>query len=137
MSSLGANFFALLILVALLFVAFSLFERYTSSFRLGRLQKTADLISKIQEVELTITNNTPELRNDYNVLMSQVTEAVNAKPLTLDFIPGTLHFSMDYLWKFLAGGSLWLVFGVIAIRTELKKSAPASNMIFSSGRLFF
>jgi len=117
------RFFALLVVAALLFVAFSLFERYTSSFRLSRLQKTADLISKIQEIELTITNASPEVRSDYKAVVAQVTDAVNSKPLSLDFIPSTLHFSMDGFWKFIAGGSLWVVFALISIRAEFSKGS--------------
>jgi hypothetical protein len=123
------RFFALLVVISLLVVAFSLFERYTSSFRLGRLQRTADLISKIQEIETTITNATPELRADYKALLAQTTEAVNSKPISLDFIPGTLRFSIDGLWKFLAGGSLWILLGLFAVREERKKGSSIKNLI--------
>ena len=51
------KFFALLVVLAILVVFFSGYERYTSSFRLSRLQKSAELIAKLQEIDLTITNN--------------------------------------------------------------------------------
>ncbi len=123
------RFFALLVVISLLIMAFSLFERYTSSFRLGRLQRTADLISKIQEIETTITNATPELRADYKALLAQTTEAVNSKPVSLDFIPSTLRFSMDGLLKFVAGGSLWLLFELFAVLAERKKGGDTKSLV--------
>jgi hypothetical protein len=114
------RFFALLVVAALLFMAFSLFERYTSSFRLGRLQKSAELISKIQAIETTITNSSLELQRDYRALIAQATEAVEVKPISLDVLPSTLRFSMDDVWKFLAGGVLWFIFALFTIPKSLR-----------------
>jgi hypothetical protein len=109
------KFFALLVVLAILLVAFSGYERYTSSFRLSRLQKSAELIAKLQEIDLTITNNSRELQGDYLALVAQANEAITTKPLSLDILPTTLHLSMDVLWKFLAGGLVWFAFGFIML----------------------
>jgi hypothetical protein len=127
------KFFALLVVLAIMIVAFSGYERYTSSFRLSRLQKSAELIAKLQEIDLTITNNSQELQSDYRALVAQANEAITTKPLSLDIFPTTLRFSMDVLWKFLAGGAVWFVIGFIMLLkmkgTEAWSALGGSSMI--------
>jgi hypothetical protein len=98
------------------------YERYTSSFTLSRLQKSAELIAKLQEMELTIKNNSPELQSDYRALVTQASEAIKTKPLSLDILPTTLRFSMDIVWKFFAGGALFFFLGTFLLIITKDKS---------------
>jgi hypothetical protein len=125
------RFFALVVVAFVVLLAFSLFERYTSSFRLGRLQRSAELIAKIQEIELAMTNASPELKNAYKALVSQATEAIETKPLSLDFVPSTLHFSLDILWKFLAGAAMWTLLGLI-VMARTKPGVNRYNLFVGS-----
>src|SRR6185295_2642095 len=53
------------------------------------------------------TNASPELLRARKALVTQAVEAIDTKPVTLQFIPSTLKLSMDGLWKLLAGASFW------------------------------
>jgi hypothetical protein len=94
---------------------FSLWERYTSSFRLGRLQKAADLMVRLQELQAHGTNSTPELERAKATLVTQAVQAIEEKPLTLDILPSTLKLSVDSLWRFLAGSALWFLTSLVFI----------------------
>jgi len=91
------------------------------------------LIAKLQEIDLTITNNSQELQNDYRALVEQANEAITTKPLSLDILPTTLHFSLDVLWKFLAGGAAWFACGIIMLLkmkgTQAWSALAGSSMI--------
>jgi hypothetical protein len=126
------RFFALVSVVFVFFILFSLYERYTSSFRLGRLQKSAELIAKIQEIEIGITNSSPAVRQDYEALVAQASEAIRDKPLSLDFIPNTLRLRVDAISKFFAGGALWFLFAFIALVTPRSGNDTTAFRGFSS-----
>lgn len=85
----------MLVVIILAIFVLSLFERYTSSFRLTRLQRSAELIAKLQETNLTITNSSQEFQADYKALVIQANEAITVKPLSLDILPTKLHLSLD------------------------------------------
>jgi len=127
------KFFALLVVLAVAVSAFYGYERFTASISLNRLQKSAELIAKLQEIDLTITNNSQELQKDYKALVAQANEAIETKPFSLDVVPTTLHFSMDALLKFLAGGAVWYIFGIIMLLkmkgTEAWNALAGSSMI--------
>ena len=116
------KFFASLVVLAVMVAILSGYERYTSSFTLSRLQKSAELIAKLQEMELTIKNNSPELQSDYRALVTQASEAIKTKPLSLDILPTTLRFSMDIVWKFFAGGALFFFLGTFLLIITKDKS---------------
>ena len=111
------RFFALLAVAVAFFISVTLYERYTSSFLLGRLPRSAELISKIQEIELSITNASPALRHDYEALLAQASSAVQEQPMSLGFIPAKLRLQKDAISKFFAGGALWFLFAFIALVT--------------------
>jgi hypothetical protein len=116
------KFFIFLGLLTALIVGLLAYEGYTSSFRLSRLQKSAELVAKLQEIDLTITNNSQGLQNAYQALVVQANEAIATKPLSLDVLPTTLRISMDTVWKFLAGGVLWFILGTFLLIITKDKS---------------
>jgi hypothetical protein len=90
------------------------YERYTATFRLGRLQKESDLLARLQETQMRSTNVLdPELIRLQAVLLANAAKTIEEKPISLEFVPSKLTFSFDSLWKFVWGGSLWLVFAII------------------------
>lgn len=110
---------SLLLLAGVVFIAY---ERFTASFRLGRLQREAVLLSQIQEIQAKGTNAmTPELSQLNTVLLSNASKTITENRFSLEFIPSKLSFSFDSLWKFLTGGILWLAVGVYFL---LKKKTP-------------
>ncbi len=126
---------ALLILLGLLFLGFSLYERYTLSFQLSRLQRSAELLMTIHKMESTVTSGNPEIRRASQKLAEQSIHAVETKPLSLDILPSTLRFSTDYLWKFLAGAAAW--FGLAISRTPRIARGDKASKTSAAGFFFF
>ena len=129
------RFLALLIVVALLFLGFSFYERYTSSFRLSRLRKSAELLIKVHEMELAMTKSSPELQRASRALVEQSIHAVEITPISLDVLPTTLRFSTDYLWKFLAGCAAWIAFAASRVPRILRGDKVSRTSAL--GLLFF
>src|SRR6516162_6374800 len=67
-------------------VGFFVYERYTSSFQFSRLQKATELLVKLQEIQIRSTNSAPEIEAARKELVAQVAQAINQKPISLDFI---------------------------------------------------
>src|SRR5689334_20686099 len=87
------------------FGGFSLYERYTSSFKLSRLQKATELLLRIQEAQANApTNAPPELDRARNALLAQALKAIEETPMTFEVLPSKLSFSVDTPLKFFAGG---------------------------------
>jgi|ERR1051325_5506835 hypothetical protein len=124
--------FSILVMLLIGFALVSIYELYTSTFRFSRLQKAADLLSKIEEIDSRGTNASQELLRARNALVTQAVEAIDTKPITLKFIPSTLQFSMDSGWKFLAGASFWWAIALTQIRgiTDAKKRSGIFGMTF-------
>jgi hypothetical protein len=123
------KFFSVIVMLAVFFIIVSIYEIYTSAFRFSRLQKAADLLAEIQTIDSHGTNSTPELERAKKALISQAVEAIDTKPMTLDFVPSTLKFSMDGLEKFFAGGLIWYIFALTQIRKIGKPNNPFVGMI--------
>jgi hypothetical protein len=117
--------FSIFVVLIIAFMIVSIYEIYTSAFRFSRLQKAADLLSKIEELDSRGTNASPELLRARKALVAQSVEAIDSKPITLQFVPSTLKFSMDGVWKFLAGAAFWCGIALTqigGIRDEKKRS---------------
>lgn len=128
------RFLAFLIFVGLLFLGFLVYERYTASFQLSRLQKSAELIITIHNMEMSITNGSTAIQKAGHSLAEQSIQAVEAKPLSLDILPTTLRFSTDYLWKFLAGCAAWIALSISRmpriVRGDKASKATATGFLF-------
>lgn len=116
----------LLAVVVVAIVALFVYERYTSSFQFSRLQRATDLLAKLQEIQIRATNSAPEIDAARKQLVAQVVQAINQKPITLDFVPSKLSIQMDSLLKFAAGGALWCflaLFYIPKLRTKEGKNS--------------
>lgn len=123
----------------LLALGFGCYERYTASFRLGRLQQATELLARLQEVQARSTNSTPDLERARTALMVQAVQAIEEKPVSLDFIPSTLTFSIDGMWKFIAGGVLWFAVGLFQlskIKTKQGRNTLLSLLIVAAASGF-
>lgn len=122
---------SIVVMLAIAFCIVSIYETYTSTFRFNRLQKAADLLSKIEEIDSHGTNTSPELLRARKALVAQAVEAIDTKPITWQFIPSTLKFSMNVVWKFLAGAAFWCSLALTQIGGigDAKKRSPMLGMI--------
>lgn len=102
------------------------YEHYTASFRLSRLQKGADLLASLQKLQNDGTNNTTEFKRAYTALMAQTIEAVEDKPISLKFIPSPFIFSIESLWRFVAGAALWLLLAIGQLPRIKRKEGNAA-----------
>lgn len=107
--------FILSLIVGAAFGGIVFYEAYTANFRLGRLQKSADLLARLQELETSGTNGTPETQRARKLLRELTLATIETTPAKLDLVPARLTLSLDSLWKFLAGSALWLVFSLSQI----------------------
>jgi hypothetical protein len=116
------------VLITLVFLALAIligYERYTATFRLGRLQKEANLITQLQEIQARGTNMmTPQLNELEATLLTNATLTIQESPISLKYVPSRLTFSFDSLWKFLFGASMWLLFALIYF---FKAKTPAEK----------
>lgn len=115
---------ALLVFAAVALCIIFSYERYTFSFRLARLQKEAELLGRLEEIEARGTNQPVELEQARKALREQVIESIKARPMSLEFVPSTLTVSMNSLWKFLAGGAGWFLSSLYQIRKWKTKTGP-------------
>lgn len=91
------------------------YEAYTASFRLGRLQKSAELLARLQELETNGTNGPPEIQRARQQLRELTLTTIEMTPARLELVPSKLSLSLDSLWKFLAGSALWLVLALLQL----------------------
>lgn len=109
------RFFGLLLLVIIVMLGLSLYERFTSSFRLNRLQKEAEILATLQEIEKKGPMADSKLNNTFSQISQELQEASTYRPLTLKFAISATPF-----WKFIAGASIWLIFSVLTFIDALK-----------------
>jgi type II secretory pathway pseudopilin PulG len=125
----------LLAVVVVGIVVLFVYERYTSSFQFNRLQKATDLLAKLQEIQIRSTNSTPEIDAARKQLVAQVVQAIDQKPISLDFVPSKLSIQMDAVLKFAAGAALWCLFALFYIPKLRSKEGKNSfiGLIMMSG----
>lgn len=125
---------------AVVFVAlcgFAIYEHYTASFRLDRLQKEANLVAHLQEIEIRGTNDPPELRQLESSLLTQTQRIISEEP-TLFFTPPKITLSLELLWKFLAGAAVWWAIGLADILTNKRlKQIPTTKVVIKTVVLMY
>jgi hypothetical protein len=101
--------FAFIVLASVALVGF---ERYTSWFRINRLQKAADLMVRLQEIQAHGTNSTPELERLRVSVTRQALELIEPRPTLLPSLPPT---SGQTLARFFAGSAFWWAAILVAL----------------------
>jgi hypothetical protein len=110
------RFFGIFLLAILASLVFLIFERYTSSFSLARIQKTADVLEKLHQLEINGVAASPSLKESYDSLIQQTNDVVSTKPFSLTL--GFPEFSMYSLAKFFAAFWPWSLFLILAIKEK-------------------
>ena len=107
------RFLALGGLLALLFGGLYGYEAYTASFRLSRLQKSADLLVRLHDLETNTVTGSPALQHSMKLLQERAAATIEATPNLPEWRPTKLRFSLDSAWMFLAGSAQWFLFGLL------------------------
>ncbi len=112
--------------VCLGFVGFLAFERYTASFRLSRLQKEVDVLTRLMEIEKSSGNEpSKELQKARKALIEHTAGIIAEQPVSLAFVPSSLRFSIESFWKFIASGAIWWVYVLVCLlKFKSKKDKP-------------
>ena len=114
------RFFALVLLIGILWGVLFTFEHYTSHFRLRKLEKATALLSTLQEIDGSKSlESNEELSTIRSNVILELQEITQQKPLLPPF-----KFSFPLLkskilslhsgfWKFIIGSSPWIIILVI------------------------
>ena len=99
------RFLALGGFLAVLFGGLYGYETYTASFRLSRLQKSAELLVRLRDFETNSVSVSPALQQSMKLLEERTAATIEATPNLPEWKPTKLRFSLDSFWMFLAGNS--------------------------------
>ncbi len=114
------RFLGLLLVIAIAVAGLAFYERFTNNFRLSRLQKEAEILSTLQDIERKGPIADPELSTIYSRIKKELEEASIYRPLTLK-----LTVALTSVSKFIAGAFLWLGFALFVFPSVLKGETNA------------
>jgi len=115
------RFFHLVLSVGVLLGAFLIFERYTRTFELARLERSVDVLRKLHALKAeTGDTNEQELIRMGSVLESQMHELVKLQPAGTESQPNQIIKPSGW-WKFLAALIPWALVIAPMVRAEAKK----------------
>jgi hypothetical protein len=126
----GRRALGLLAIVVIIIGGFLLYDRYTASFTLGRLEHAADLITKLQAIESSPTKRTPELEAAYQSLRTQVSEAISSKPITISLPPPKVPVTTSQVLKFICGALPWFLISLTMLPKAIRGDATALGGFF-------
>jgi hypothetical protein len=118
---------AVIVVALLIGLGFILYERYTSGFRLGRLQKQAELLVTLNQLQSGNIRSDPRLGRIYDRLVADADSAAQAKPLSITFFSFPSGLFSHALAKFLAGAAPWALVGLFFIRGILRGDKTAGS----------
>jgi len=99
------RFLGLLLLALIAVVLFLVFERYTASFSLTRIQKAAEVLESVHRLESSGVSANPQLQEAYTSLLDQTKNTIATKPFSLSL--GFPSFSAYSLIKFFSAFWPW------------------------------
>ena len=115
--------FLVFVIGAFALCAFTTFEWYTSYFRLGRLEKTTQLLKELRSLRSDATiSNEDDLQRVYKIISAQLEETSAPRSINLS--------SRSQFAKFLGGSILWLLFG-FAYVTRVEGKNRAAGFVFA------
>ena len=107
-----------------------IYERYTATFRLSRLQKEHELLIRLEEVQKGQTNYNNELRLAREALTTHTVELLQEKPLSLAFVSANLTLSWDTAVKFIFSSLGW--WAIVLYNFTLNKSIVSKGDIYGN-----
>ena len=111
------------LLIVFAVVGLLVFERYTNSFRLNRLQKAADVLAVLNEIEADTLDSSPAVERLHNEIAAELAEALRTDPpsLALPTISGAAPRHAAWL-KLLFGAMPWLLLALVSLPSALRGS---------------
>jgi hypothetical protein len=118
---------ALLLVIGLIGLAALGYERYTSSFRLERIRRTAEVLTALKALDSSSYRTSRDLGATYAILAAELRASAQAQRMMPDvpYLRRQLE-SPEAWWRFLAGSVLWLILACFALNDVLKEHREAS-----------
>jgi len=106
------RFLGLLLLAVITVCLFLAFERYTASFSLTRIQKAAEVLQSVHQLESSGVSSNPQLKEAYVSLLQQTKSTIATKPFSLSLaFPAFSIFSLiKFFCSFWPWSLLFLIF---------------------------
>jgi hypothetical protein len=120
---------ATLVVALLIVIGFMLYERYTSGFRLGRIQKQAELLVTLNQLQTANIRSDPKLGKIYDRLVADADDAAQTKPLSISFFVFPSSMFSHVIAKFLAGGAPWTLIGLFFIPGILRGDKGSASAL--------
>ena len=115
------RFLSIIVFGTIAVIAVLLYERYTSNFRLGRVQRASEVLKTLREIEGDSLKEGSETAALHGMLLRELQSSLEAEPLSLrmpSFASATLPRAG--LYKFVAGGFWWFLFAFFAARSKFR-----------------
>jgi hypothetical protein len=119
------RFRSFVIVILVIVGAFMLFDGYTSFFTMNRLNRAAEVISKLQSIEQG-GKMSPELESSYTTLRHQLAMAAASKPWTVRLSVPRFDIPQSSLLKFTAGMVPFGLFSFVFIGDIFRREQGAA-----------
>jgi hypothetical protein len=115
---------------------FYVYDYYTAAFELARLQKSADLLARLQEIQAHGTNSSPELLKAQDAITAQATYVIEQKPLTLNYFWSKRSCLPNPIVNFIISAFPFLIFSLILIPRKSQQRITSLAVVFIALALF-
>lgn len=122
------RFMSLLMIAFICMLGFMGYERFTSSFSLNRIQRSAELLKELADLRKSGLDD--ELKGVCDRLVGQLQKAVEADPLSLRVVSKPFVFKTEVALKFLFSGAIWFGISLFSIRKALRREQDGVNSFF-------
>src|SRR5437660_11732176 len=106
---------SLIVFTVYVALVFAVCEAFSAHFRLSRIEKTAGIIAKLQDIDSHGLKRDSNLFKAYSDLERQLQEITNPAAVALPSFSG--------LWKFLAAATPWLLSAFMFV-SDIRQSKP-------------
>ncbi|MBJ6726550.1 type IV pilin protein [Geomesophilobacter sediminis] len=126
--------FTTVLAIVISIVGLLVFERYTSSFELNRIQKAAEILSNLQKIDTYHTPSSNEVESVKHQLLTDLTKCIKQKPLTIE-LP---EIMLSGVWStriknFVSGAAPWLILAVLSLPAALNRKPPNTTSFATFG----
>lgn len=111
------------------------YERYTSTFRLSRVEKAASAFAAVRQLDSAAVEHDPLLSKARISLEAELVSAMNERPAFGDWPfapPGTIPTALG---KFVAGAILWWILSLSTLRSAVRSDRMAFDASVVAGIL--
>lgn len=117
--------FALVLLISIIVIGLVMFDRYTATTKLNKLERIVDLISEVSDLQANEDiQNDPQLLRSLDWIKSELID------LTLDDheeVSSEDGLYLAWIWRIMLGGLAWYLFSIAMLFSNKKDKKPSSS----------